>query len=191
MLTKKEIEQILIDSNALLTGHFVLTSGKHSRNYIQCAKILENPRCSEILAKELAGMLSDVNADIVIGPAMGGIIISYELARQLSAKSMFAERAEGKMVLRRGFDEAVKGKDVIVAEDVVTTGGSVKEVIDAVTANGGIVKAVAAIVDRSDNTVDFGVTYASVYSANFETYDSEKCPLCKEGDTAVKPGSRI
>jgi orotate phosphoribosyltransferase len=201
MLTKMEIEKILIDSEALLTGHFLLASGKHSAKYMQCAKILENPCYAEAMAKELAYKLKDVAADIVIGPAMGGIIIGYELARQLSVISMFAERktgcsgngdfgnARGGMVLRRGFNERVRGKNIIVAEDVVTTGGSVREVIAAVNDNGGIVKAVAAIIDRSNNT-DFGVRYEYVYSADFDTYDPDNCPLCKEGKLkAVKPGS--
>ena len=191
MLSIKEIEQILTDSGALLEGHFLLTSGKHSAKYMQCAKILQFPNYSEMLAKELAEQLASEEAEVVIGPAMGGIVIAYELARQLGALSMFAERVDGKMELRRGFDELVAGKRVIVAEDVVTTGGSVLEVMDAVRRSGGIVVGVAVLVDRSGGNTDFGVRLAKAYTADVETYNAESCPLCKDGKgSPVKPGSR-
>lgn len=191
MLTQEQVEKILIDSEALLEGHFLLTSGKHSNRYMQCAKILQNPKYAEALAKNLAEQFAGETVDIVVGPAMGGIIIAYELARQLDALNMFAEREEGIMVLRRGFDELVFGKNVVVAEDVITTGGSVKEVMNTVVENGGKVVGVAVLVDRSGGTVDFGVKLAKAYTANFETYPPSECPLCKDGKLpAIKPGSR-
>lgn len=191
MLTDNEIERILTDSGALLTGHFLLTSGKHSDKYMQCAKILQYPDYSEALARHLAEQLTDLNADVVAGPAMGGIIIAYELARHLKCVNIFAERESGKMVLRRGFDELVKGKRVIVAEDVITTGGSVAEVIEAVRENGGFVVGAAVLVDRSGGKADFGVPLAAAYNARFDVFEPENCPLCAEGKIQpIKPGSR-
>lgn len=190
-MTKEQVEQILIDSKALLTGHFILTSGRHSDRYMQCAKILQHPKYSEILAKELANQINKDEAEIVIGPAMGGIIIAYELARQLDALNMFAERENGKMTLRRGFGELVSGKKVVVAEDVITTGGSVAEVIEAVKENGGNVIAVAVLVDRSGGKINFGVPLVKAYTAEFEAYEADDCPLCEKGELPpVKPGSR-
>ncbi|MDR1066575.1 MAG: orotate phosphoribosyltransferase [Clostridiales bacterium] len=190
MIAKEEAEKMLVDAEALLIGHFILTSGKHSDRYMQCAKLLQYPQKAEIIAKELAGDFRADGAQAVIGPALGGVIIAYELARQLNVKNMFAERENGKMTLRRGF-ELEKGMNVIVAEDVITTGGSVKEVMDLVRATGANVAGVCAIVDRSMGKVDFGVKTRAVYTAEINAWDAEDCPLCARGGAAaIKPGSR-
>ncbi len=190
MLEREKVEQILKDSDVLLTGHFILTSGKHSNQYMQCARILQYPNYSEQLAKGIADTFRDDNIDIVIGPATGGIIISYEIARQLCVKNLFAERENGNMTLRRGFF-IPKGSRVLVAEDVITTGGSVKEVMDLVHKAEAEVVGVAVLVDRSMGKADFGVKTVAAYKADVIAHEADECPLCKEGKTpAVKPGSR-
>lgn len=188
-MERQEVLNILTDLKVLNKGHFLLTSGRHSDIYLQCAKIFQYPEYSEKLSKEIAAQFKDIKIDIVIGPAIGGIIFSYELARQLGARALFAEREDGIMKLRRGL-EINPGDNVIVAEDVVTTGGSVREVIELVKALNGNVVGVASIVDRSNGNVDFGVTFKSVVSLSVDSFESEKCPLCKEGIPVVKPGSR-
>ncbi len=190
MIERERAEQILKDADVLLEGHFLLTSGKHSARYMQCAKILQHPAYAEELASSLADDFKDDNIDIVVGPAMGGIIIAYELARQLKAKNVFAERENGDMAIRRGFTIEA-GARVLVAEDVVTTGGSVQEVMDIVTKMGGNVVGVAVLVDRSNGKVDFGVKTACAYAADVVAYEKDECPLCKENAIKlVKPGSR-
>lgn len=188
-MEREEILDILIDLKVLNKGHFLLTSGRHSDTYLQCAKIFQYPKYSEKFSKEIADQFRDFKIDVVIGPAIGGIIFAYEIARQLGAKALFAERENGIMKLRRGL-EINSGDNVIVAEDVVTTGGSVKEVIELVKALNGNIVGVASVVDRSNGNVDFGVTFKSVVTLSVESYESEKCPLCKEGIPVVKPGSR-
>ncbi|HHW66302.1 orotate phosphoribosyltransferase [Defluviitalea raffinosedens] len=190
MLNKDRVLEILRETGVLLEGHFLLTSGRHSNQYMQCAKILQYPNYAEEIAKGLAEEFKEDAIDIVVGPAMGGIIIAYELARQLNAKNLFAERENGKMVLRRGFS-IPKGARVLVAEDVVTTGGSVFEVIDIVKEQGGEVAGVAVLVDRSNGSVDFGAKLRAALTADIISYEAEECPLCKEGKLPlVKPGSR-
>jgi len=189
----ERIEKILRDCDALLEGHFILTSGRHAAYYMQCAKILQNPNVTEEIVGDYLCDLGGLDYDgieVVVAPAVGGIVLGYELARQLGAKSIFCERENGKMTLRRGF-EIKKGTKVLVAEDVVTTGGSVREVMEVVGAAGGEVVAVALLVDRTGGTVDFGVKTAAAYTTTIESYDADECPLCKEGKLpAVKPGSR-
>lgn len=190
MLNKDRVLEILRETGVLLEGHFLLTSGRHSNQYMQCAKILQYPNYAEEIAKGLAEEFKEDAIDIVVGPAMGGIIIAYELARQLNAKNLFAERENGKMVLRRGFS-IPKGARVLVAEDVVTTGGSVFEVIDIVKEQGGEVAGVAVLVDRSNGSVDFGAKLRAALTADIISYETGECPLCKEGKLPlVKPGSR-
>ncbi|MDR2904088.1 MAG: orotate phosphoribosyltransferase [Clostridiales bacterium] len=190
MLDKARVEEILIDADVLLNGHFILTSGKHSDKYMQCAKILQYPHYAQALCAGLAEEFKNDRIDAVIAPAIGGIIIGYEIARQLGAKNLFAERENDVMTLRRGFT-LEKGARVLVAEDVVTTGGSVFDVMQCVRDNGGEVAGVALLVDRSNGKVDFGVKTAVVYTADVVSYDAADCPLCKEGkQEAYKPGSR-
>lgn len=190
MIDKSQVEKILKDSNALLTGHFLLTSGRHAENYMQCAKVLMEPKHTETLAKILAERFKEDKVDIVIGPAMGGMIIGYELARQLNAINIFTERVDGKMTLRRGFT-IPKGSRVVIAEDVVTTGGSVQEVIKIVKENEGEVVGVGVLIDRTGGKIDLGTKLVSAYSVEITSYESENCPICKEGKLpVVKPGSR-
>ena len=189
MLTNERIEEILKDSGTLLTGHFQLTSGRHSDKYMQCAKILQNPAYAMELVGHLADAFRDDNVDMVVSPAVGGIIIGYELARQLGVTGLFAERENGVMTLRRGF-EIPAGARVVVAEDVITTGGSVMEVVELVKAAGANLVGVALLVDRSGGKVDFGAKTVAAYKADVTSYEAEDCPICQKGIPVTKPGSR-
>lgn len=189
MLTKEEIIAIFKEKEAMLEGHFQLTSGRHSDRYMQCAKLFQYADVSERICKELAAQFAGDGIELVVGPAVGGIIMAYEMGRQLDVRNIFAERENGKMAFRRGF--AVEpGTKVLVTEDVVTTGGSVKEVIELLRSLGADVVGVGCVVDRSAGKVDFGVPFKSVLSMEVVSYDPADCPLCKEGTPAVKPGSR-
>lgn len=188
-LTNEQILEVFHSTGGVLKGHFLLTSGRHSDTYMQCAKLFVEPKQSEKLCCELSKMLAGFNADIVVSPAVGGIIMGYEMARQLGLPNFFAERLDGKMSLRRGF-ELKKGSRVIIVEDVVTTGGSVKDVVQLVTESGCEVVAVASIVDRSNGKVDFGVPYRALLSMEVTSYEACDCPICKKGIPVYKPGSR-
>ena len=180
------IEQ-LKESEALLDGHFLLSSGRHSNRYCQCAKLLQYPnRAAKVLAV-VAEKLKDVQVDIVVGPAMGGIIVAYELGRQLGVPAIFTEREDGKMSLRRGF-EIHAGQKVLITEDVVTTGKSSLETIEVLKGFGAEIIGIACIVNRSTGPIDYPL-YDAV-RLDIESWDSVDCPLCKEGIPYVKPGSR-
>ncbi|MCR4430414.1 MAG: orotate phosphoribosyltransferase [Tepidanaerobacteraceae bacterium] len=188
-MDRQEILSIFSDAGAMLSGHFILTSGRHSDRYMQCARLLQHPEAAEKVCRELADKFKDAGIETVIGPALGGIIVSYEVARALRARAIFAEREDGVMSLRRGF--ALKpGERVLVVEDVVTTGGSVKEVIDLALSCGAEVVAVGALVDRSGGKVDFNVPAHYLLELEIKSYLPEECPLCKLAIPAVKPGSR-
>lgn len=189
-MTNQEVLQIFKDCGALLEGHFKLSSGLHSSKYLQCAKVLQHPEISEKLCKELAQKLKAIKIDVVIGPAMGGVVIAYELARQLGVRGIFTERVDGQVTLRRGFS-LEKGERCLIAEDVVTTGKSTKEVIDVINQSGAEVVACASLIDRSNGTVNFGVPLASMAAVNVETFEEADCPMCKEGLALEKPGSRV
>lgn len=190
MLTQEEMLKIFEKTGGILKGHFILTSGRHSDTYMQCAKLFVDPKASELLCKSLAEKLDGEKIDLVISPAVGGILMGYEMARQLGVNNIFAERENGAMTLRRGFT-LPENANVLVVEDVVTTGGSVKEVIELVKERGCNVTAVASIVDRSNGKVDFGVKFVNLISMDVVSYEPSECPMCKEGKTpAVKPGSR-
>lgn len=189
MIDKNRVMDIFKETEVLMEGHFLLTSGRHSDRYIQCAKITQYPAYTEEIIKHLASHFKDSSIDYVVGPAIGGIILSYEMARQLGSKSIFAEREEGKMIFRRGFN-LPKGSNVLVVEDVVTTGGSVKEVIELVEVLGSNVKGVACLVDRSNGTVDFKTTFVSALTMDVISYEPNTCPLCRDGIPLVKMGSR-
>lgn len=191
MLEKEQSTRIFLDSGALLEGHFRLTSGRHSNQYMQCAQVLKYPVYTERLARHLAEVFREAQVELVIGPAMGGIVVAYEVARQLGVLAMFTERENGRMTLRRGFSIA-PGQRVLVVEDVVTTGGSVREVMSVVKELGGRVAGVGVLVDRSNGMADFGVKRAAVLSLNIDSWEADECPLCREGKLPlVKPGSRI
>ncbi len=191
MITHARVMEILKEAGVLLEGHFKLTSGRHSNKYLQCAKIFRNTKYSEELCAALAEQYQSEGVEVVIGPAMGAVQMAYEVSRSLKCENFFTERdEEGKMVLRRGF-EVKPGEKVLVVEDVVTTGGSVREVIELVKAVGGNVVGVGSIVDRTGGKIDFGVPFKAVISVEVESWEPEECPLCKAGASApIKPGSR-
>ncbi len=186
-MNREQILDIFRETGVMLEGHFLLTSGRHSDKYMQCAKLFQNAAVSERFAKALADKFTGI--DLVAGPAIGGIILAYEVSRQMGVPNVFAERESGAMALRRGFS-IPEGARVLVVEDVVTTGGSVKEVIALINSLGGNVVGVGSVVDRSNGTVDFGVPFEAVLSMEVVSYPPEDCPLCKQGLPAVKPGSR-
>lgn len=183
--------QIFKEAGVLLEGHFRLTSGRHSNRYLQCAKIFRNAKYSEELCGALAEKYRGSGVEIVIGPAMGAVQMAYEVSRALHCENFFTERGDdGQMALRRGF-EVKPGQKVLVVEDVVTTGGSVREVMDIVRAAGGETVGVGAIVDRTGGKIDFGVPFQAVVSLEVESWEPQDCPLCKAGAPApIKPGSR-
>jgi len=189
-LSRDEILQIFIDTGALLQGHFLLTSGKHSAQYMQCAQVLQYPRKAAILGEELAAQFEGLEIDTVIGPAMGGIIVAHEVGRSLGVKAVFTERQNGEMALRRGF-KLNPGEKVLVVEDVITTGGSVREVINIVKEAGAIPVGVGVLVDRSGGKADFdGILLQSLLQLNIEAFETDNCPLCAKGIPWEKPGSR-
>jgi len=189
MLNQDQALDLFRKSGALLEGHFVLTSGRHSDRYVQCAQVLKYPDYTALLCEEIASRFKEEKIDLVIGPAMGGILVAYETARHLGVMNLFAERENGKMTMRRGFT-LQPGDKVLVVEDVVTTGGSVQEVIDLISNQGAVVVGVGVLVDRSGGKVDFGVRKEAVITMEVPSWEPEICPLCKEGSKAVKPGSR-
>ena len=188
-MTNQNILEIFRKTNALLNGHFLLTSGRHSNQYFQCAIVLQYPEYNEIICGKIADYFRETEIDVVISPAIGGIIVGQEVARLLGKKSIFAEREDKTLTLRRGFS-IEEGKKYLVCEDVVTTGGSVFEVIEIVKNNGGIVAGVGYIVDRSNNKVQFGVPQFSTLQLEVVSFNPDECPLCKQNIPAIKPGSR-
>lgn len=180
------IEQ-LKESKALLDGHFLLSSGRHSNRYCQCAKLLQYPDRAAKVLSVVVEKLKGVQVDIVVGPAMGGIIVAYELGRQLGVPAIFTEREDGKMCLRRGF-EIQPGQKVLITEDVVTTGKSSLETIEVLKDFGAEIVGIACIVNRSTSPLDYPLFDA--VRLEIESWDAADCPLCKEGIPYVKPGSR-
>lgn len=189
-------EEVLAEfraSKALLEGHFLLSSGRHSAHYLQCARVLMNPDRAGKLAVALAAKLPhDIRKaiDKVISPAMGGVIIGQEMGRALQVDAMFVERPEGTFELRRGF-ALEPGDKVLMVEDVVTTGKSSREAIKAIEAAGGRVVAAAALVDRTAGAVDLGVPFFALVEINFPTYAEDELPPELTATPAVKPGSRV
>jgi orotate phosphoribosyltransferase len=198
------IEQIYKDAKALLSGHFILSSGNHSANYLQSAKVLEDPKRAELLATALAKEIknSNLEVDTVCAPALGGVIAGYELARALGVRSIFVERKDGKMELRRGF-EVSKGEKILICEDIITTGGSAMEAAQIIESLGGEVVAFAALANRgfckregsdikpkSNCKLPSNKPFFALADFEFEIYEPQNCPLCKSGSTAIKPGSR-
>ncbi len=189
MLEKNEILRIFRETGALQQGHFGLTSGLHSDTYFQCALVLQYPQYAAQLCEAGKEHFAAEAVDCVVAPAVGGIVVGYELARQLNCRSLFAERQQGRMTLRRGF--AIRpGERVVIAEDVVTTGGSVAEVIALAATSGAAVLGVFAVVDRSGGSVDFGVPFHAAVQLSAQTFAPGECPLCRDGVPMSKPGSR-
>ncbi len=190
-IKEKEVLEILKKTGAILNGHFLLTSGTHSDGYIQCARILQYPSYAKRVLKLIAEKVKNLDMEIVVGPALGGIIVAYELGRQLNKRAMFAERKDGIMQLRRGF--VIKpGEKILITEDVVTAGTSTMEVKRLVEDRGGNVIGVACIVDR--RSPEYNILDLPLYSAlkmNINTYAPDKCPLCEMGKPLENPGSRF
>jgi orotate phosphoribosyltransferase len=181
------LRRLLEETGALLTGHFRLSSGLHSPNYVQCARLLEHPRHAKAIGEDLAAKIDRV--DKIVSPALGGVIIGYTVAELLGVPFVFTERKDGAMTLRRGF--TIGNEDVVIVEDVVTTGKSTRETADVVAQHGGKVAGFASILNRSGKENPFDAPYASLLSLSLETYDESSCPLCKQGIALDAPGSRF
>ena len=188
-LTEADLLNIFRKTEALLEGHFLLTSGRHSNQYFQCAKVLQYPEYNTQICQKIVDHFRSFEIDVVIAPAIGGIVVGQEVARQLNKKFIFAEREQMTLTLRRGFSLAESEK-VLVCEDVVTTGGSVFEVIEIVKSFNASVVGVGFIVDRSNGKVKFGYPQFSTLQVNALSFPPDECELCKKGIPLVKPGSR-
>lgn len=192
-MTQDNVLKVFTDNGALLNGHFLLTSGLHSPRYLQCALVLQDPHVAEKLCAALASKAQADErigkVDLVIAPAIGGIIVAHEVARALGVRALFTERQDGAMTLRRGF-RINPGERALVVEDVVTTGGSTREVIEAVRTHGGVPVGAGSLIDRSGGSVDLGTPRHALAVLEVPTYKPEDCPLCREGSPVVKPGSR-
>jgi orotate phosphoribosyltransferase len=188
-MTQNEVLQVFQDTCALLEGHFILRSGLHSRQFFQCALALQQMPAVEKLGAALAAKVKSLGAVTVVSPAMGGLVIGQEVARQLGVRFIFVEKEDGKLVLRRGFKIA-PGEKTLVVEDVVTKGGRVQETLDIVRANGGNVAGVAAIVDRSNGAANFGMPFQSLLALKVETFEPDKLPPDLAKIPVVKPGSK-
>jgi len=198
------IREIYENSGALLSGHFILSSGNHSPNYLQSAKVLEDPKTAQKLATALADEIkkSGIKIDTVCAPALGGVIAGYELARALEVRSIFVERKDGEMQLRRGF-EVQKGENILICEDIITTGGSAMEAAEIMNKLGANVVAFSALANRgfckregsnieakAECKLPKDIPFFALADFEFEIYEPNNCPLCKAGSEAIKPGSR-
>jgi orotate phosphoribosyltransferase len=188
-MTHDEVLDIYQKTGALLTGHFLLSSGLHSERYLQSALVLQQPDIATRLCAALAEHFRNSTIEAVIAPALGGVFVSHETARALGVRALFAERVNGELMLRRGF--TIKpGERLLVVEDVITTGKSTRETIEVVKKAGGVAVAAASLVDRSGGKAELGVPYKSLVTLEVPSYTALECPLCKAGSTPIKPGSR-
>jgi orotate phosphoribosyltransferase len=187
-----DYHSLFMEHGALLEGHFRLSSGRHSNRYLQCARVLQYPRVARRLGEALAKQMRNIEADLVIAPAIGGILVAHEVAAALNVRAIFGERKDGKMTLRRGFRIA-PGERCIVTEDVITTGKSTLEIISLVKENGGTVAAVGALADRSGGFIEALASYPifSLMKLDVVSWDPGECPLCREGIPVESPGSRF
>lgn len=188
-IKENKIIEMFKKTGALLTGHFRLSSGLHSGQYLQCALVLQCPEYAAKLGENIADKFRDKDITCVVGPALGGIIIAHEVAKALKARCIFGERTGGKMTLRRGFKLNSDDKALIV-EDVITTGKSIRELMDAIKVSGATIVGIGALADRSSKKIDFGCNIQSLIKVDIKTFPPDECPLCKEGIPLVKPGSR-
>jgi orotate phosphoribosyltransferase len=188
-LRSEEVIERFRKTGALLEGHFILTSGLHSTNYLQCALVLQRPEDAEQFGRALAAEFQGKGIETVASPAIGGIIIGYEVARALGARFIWTERDQGRMTLRRGFTVR-PGEKVLVVEDVITTGGSTLETIEALRAHGANVAGAASIVDRSSGRADVTVPRVALVTMEVPSVEPSQCEACARGDIAIKPGSR-
>ena len=188
-MTKTEIIEIFKNTKALLEGHFILTSGKHSPSYFQCAKLLQYPGYLSKFANLIAQNFHDIDIDAVISPAIGGIVLGTEVGRILDVKTIFAERKNGEMCIRRGF-EVNEGQNILVIEDVITTGGSVQEVMNEVKKMGGVISGVGVLVDRSNGSVKLHQNQFSIIELQAVSYHPDNVPVSLKKIPVQKPGSR-
>lgn len=188
-MTQEEVKELLVKTNAIMNGHFVLTSGLHSPHYVEKFNILQHPKYTEQLCKAMAEKFKDSQIETVVGPMTGGILLAHETGKALGTRAIFTERVNGKMTFRRGF-ALHKGERCLIVEDIVTTGGSIREVIDVVKAAGGIPVAVSMLVDRSGGKATFeDVPSTALLNMDVETYEPATCPLCQKGMSLTKRGS--
>ncbi|HIU64166.1 MAG TPA: orotate phosphoribosyltransferase [Candidatus Avacidaminococcus intestinavium] len=186
-MNEQEIMKLLEATEAVLHGHFLLTSGLHSPMYVEKFNVLQHPKYTEELCKELAKRYINDQVELVIGPMTGGILLAHEVGKQLGTRAIFTERENGKMTLKRGF-HIEPGTRVLIVEDIVTTGGSVQEVLDVVREQGGTPVGIGLLVDRSGGKADFGMRTEALLHLNVETYTAEQCPLCAKGISFTKRG---
>ena len=189
-MNSEQILEHFRDTNALLTGHFILSSGLHSPNYLQCALALQYPFDAAKFGLAIAEKFRNQVFDTVASPAIGGLVIGYAVAQALNIRFIWTERQEGIMTLRRGFS-VKENERILVVEDVITTGGSTLECITALEQNGAKITAAASIIDRSNGAADVGVPRVELVRLNVPSYKPEDCPMCQQGEIAYKPGSRI
>ncbi|MCK8827755.1 orotate phosphoribosyltransferase [Natroniella acetigena] len=188
-MKEEQVIEIFKETGVLQEGHFKLSSGLHSDQYLQCAQVLQHPIHAQKLAEGLAAKFTDLEIDLVVGPAMGGVTLAYAVGLAMEQKTIFTEREEGEMTLRRGFQINPDDK-ILVVDDVLTTGKSVREVIEVIEQNGAELAAVGTLVDRSNGQVDFGVPTESMLAVDVKTYEPDECPMCEQGLKIDKPGSR-
>lgn len=188
-MTHDDVLKTMTDLGALHRGHFLLSSGLHSDTYFQCARVLQYPEVARELGAMIADAVKDETFDVVVSPALGGILIGHEVARALGRRFVFTERKDGEMTMRRGF-ALDKGEKVLIVEDVVTRGTSVREVMAVVEAQGGVTTGVAAIIDRTGDGADLPLPLVSLARVEVATWAADQCPLCAEGHEVTKPGSR-
>ncbi|KXJ98631.1 MAG: orotate phosphoribosyltransferase [Acidobacteria bacterium OLB17] len=189
MDAENRILEMFRERGALLEGHFILSSGRHSREYLQCAKALEFPADANALGRKIAELFADLDIETVASPAIGGLVIGYAVASAMNVRFLWTERQNGEMTLRRGFELRPKER-ILVVEDVITTGGSTRECIAELERRGGNVVAAASIIDRSNGKADVGIGRKALVKMDVESFSAEECPMCAEGVPAIKPGSR-
>lgn len=187
MLEEKDVMKMLEETEAVLHGHFLLTSGLHSPMYVEKFNVLQHPKYTEKLCQKIARRYENDNIQLVVGPVTGGILLAHEVGKALGTRAIFTERENGKMTLKRGF-HIEPGTRVLVVEDIVTTGGSVREVMEVVKEQGGELVGVGLLVDRSGGKVDFGIRTEALLHLNVETFDPNNCPLCAKGIPFTKRG---
>ena len=188
MMTEEERLDIFKKTGALMEGHFLLSSGLHSKYYVEKFNVLQHPKYTELLCRDIAEHFKDEKIETVVGPMTGGILLAHETGKALGTRAIFTERVNGKMTFRRGF--SIKpGEKVLLVEDIITTGGSIKEVLDVVKSQGADIRGVGCLVDRSGGNVDFGdVPFYPLIHLDIKTYTPDECPLCHEGVPMTKRG---
>ena len=188
MMTQEEVRALLVKTGAIMDGHFLLTSGLHSPHYVEKFNVLQHPAYTAQLCAAMAEKFKDAQIETVVGPVTGGILLAHETGKSLGTRAIFTERVDGKMTFRRGFSLR-EGERVLIVEDIVTTGGSIKEVIEVVKAAGAVPVAVSMLVDRSGGKANFGdVPHTALLTMEVETYTPETCPLCAKGIPMTKRG---